>query len=612
MFKTRLLSGIVLVAVALLTIISGGYVLFFTLLGISLIGMQELYKVMKVREDHFNALEIAGYLGAVIYYVLMSLDFEKYGMMGVIISFMMFMFVYVFTYPKFKADQVMPAFFGVVYVAVMLSFIYLTRNLPDGKFLVWLIFLCSWGCDTCAYCVGMLIGRHKMAPILSPKKSVEGGVGGVAGAALLGAIYAAATGGKIAEYALICAVGALISMVGDLAASAIKRNQGIKDYGKLIPGHGGILDRFDSVIFTAPAIYFLDIEVLGISAGRNVKMLEEQAREFHPQLIAVWDENAAKDLAVRLADMDVKIVSGMEGLLELARMPQTDILVTAVVGMIGIRPTMEGIKAGKDIALANKETLVTAGHLIIPMAKEHGVQILPVDSEHSAIFQALHGEKRAQVEKLLITASGGPFRGRKREELEHVTLADTLKHPNWVMGQKITVDSATLVNKGLEVMEARWLFDVDLDHIQVVVQPKSIIHSMVEFKDGAVMAQLGTPDMRLPIQYALYYPERRYLDGERLDFHKLKEITFEDPDMDTFLGLPMAMDAARKEGSMPTVFNAANELAVKKFLQEKIGFLDIYDIIAQSMERHTVIRNPELEEILAVEDETYKWIESRW
>ncbi len=355
-----------------------------------------------------------------------------------------------------------------------------------------------------------------------------------------------------------------------------------------------------------------DIEVLGISAGRNVKMLEEQAREFHPQLIAVWDENAAKDLAVRLADMDVKIVSGMEGLLELARMPQTDILVTAVVGMIGIRPTMEGIKAGKDIALANKETLVTAGHLIIPMAKEHGVQILPVDSEHSAIFQALHGEKRAQVEKLLITASGGPFRGRKREELEYVTLADTLKHPNWVMGQKITVDSATLVNKGLEVMEARWLFDVDLDHIQVVVQPKSIIHSMVEFKDGAVMAQLGTPDMRLPIQYALYYPERRYLDGERLDFHKLKEIAFEDPDMDTFLGLPMAMDAARKGGSMPTALNAANELAVKKFLQEKIGFLDIYDIIAQSMERHTVIRNPELEEILAVEDETYKWIESRW
>ena len=355
-----------------------------------------------------------------------------------------------------------------------------------------------------------------------------------------------------------------------------------------------------------------DIEVLGISAGRNVKMLEEQAREFHPKLIAVWDENAAKDLAVRLQDMDVKIVSGMDGLLELARMPETDILVTAVVGMIGIRPTMEGIKAGKDIALANKETLVTAGHLIIPMAKEYGVQILPVDSEHSAIFQALHGEKREQVEKLLITASGGPFRGRKRDELKNVTLADTLKHPNWVMGQKITVDSATLVNKGLEVMEAKWLFDVDLDHIQVVVQPKSIIHSMVEFKDGAVMAQLGPPDMRLPIQYALYYPERRYLEGERLDFHKLKEITFEDPDMETFLGLPMAMDAARAGGSMPTVFNAANELAVKKFLQEKIGFLDIYEIIGQSMDRHQVIANPDLDEILAVEAETYKWIESRW
>ena len=355
-----------------------------------------------------------------------------------------------------------------------------------------------------------------------------------------------------------------------------------------------------------------DIEVLGISAGRNVKMLEEQAREFHPKLIAVWDENAARDLAVRLQDMDVKILSGMEGLLELARMPETDILVTAVVGMIGIRPTMEGIKAGKDIALANKETLVTAGHLIIPMAKEYGVQILPVDSEHSAIFQALHGEEKKQVEKLLITASGGPFRGRKREDLKHVTLADTLKHPNWVMGQKITVDSATLVNKGLEVMEAKWLFDVDLDHVQVVVQPKSIIHSMVEFKDGAVMAQLGTPDMRLPIQYALYYPERRYLDGERLDFRRLKEITFEEPDMDTFLGLPMAMEAARKGGSMPTVFNAANELAVKMFLQEKIGFLDIYEIIGQSMERHHVTQNPDLDEILEVENETYKWIESRW
>ena len=355
-----------------------------------------------------------------------------------------------------------------------------------------------------------------------------------------------------------------------------------------------------------------DIQVLGISAGRNVKMLEKQVREFHPSLVAVWDETAAADLAVRISDTQTKVVSGMEGLVELARMPETDILVTAVVGMIGIRPTMEGIRAGKDIALANKETLVTAGHLIMPMAKEYGVQILPVDSEHSAIFQALHGEKQKEVHKLLITASGGPFRGRKREELAHVTLADTLKHPNWVMGQKITVDSATLVTKGLEVMEAGWLFDMDLDHIQVVVQPQSIIHSMVEFKDGAVMAQLGTPDMRLPIQYALYYPERRYLDGERLDFRKLKQITFEEPDMETFLGLPMAMEAAKKGGSMPTVFNAANELAVKKFLQEKIGFLDIYEIIGQSMARHTVIQDPGLEEILAVENETYRWIESRW
>ena len=355
-----------------------------------------------------------------------------------------------------------------------------------------------------------------------------------------------------------------------------------------------------------------DIEVLGISAGRNVKMLEEQAREFHPQLIAVWDENAAKDLAYRLADMDVKIVSGMEGLLELARMPQTDILVTAVVGMIGIRPTMEGIKAGKDIALANKETLVTAGHLIIPMAKEHGVQILPVDSEHSAIFQALHGEKRAQVEKLLITASGGPFRGRKREELEHVTLADTLKHPNWVMGQKITVDSATLVNKGLEVMEARWLFDVDLDHIQVVVQPKSIIHSMVEFKDGAVMAQLGTPDMRLPIQYALYYPNRLHLSGDRLDFWKMKAITLEEPDMETFYGLKLAYEACRKGGNITTAFNAANERAVAMFLDGKIRFLEIPEIAQACMEQCTYIASPSVEEILATEQAAYEYIESRW
>ena len=355
-----------------------------------------------------------------------------------------------------------------------------------------------------------------------------------------------------------------------------------------------------------------DIQVLGISAGRNILKLEEQVREFHPRLVAVWDEQAAKDLQIRIADLPVEVVSGMDGLLQLARMDETDILVTAVVGMIGIRPTMEAICAGKDIALANKETLVTAGHLIMPLAKEKGVQILPVDSEHSAIFQAIHGENKKEIHKLLITASGGPFRGRKREDLQQVTVADTLKHPNWVMGQKITVDSATLVNKGLEVMEARWLFDVDLDHIQVVVQPQSIIHSMVEFKDGAVMAQLGTPDMRLPIQYALYYPERRYLDGERLDFHKLRQITFEEPDMDTFLGLPMAIQAAQAGGSMPTVFNAANELAVKLFLQEKIRFLDIYQIIGQSMGRHKVIRHPDLDQILAVDKETYQWIESRW
>lgn len=355
-----------------------------------------------------------------------------------------------------------------------------------------------------------------------------------------------------------------------------------------------------------------DLRVVAVSAGKSVEKLEEQIREFHPILAAVWDEKAARDLKTRIADTDTKVVSGMEGLLELASMPESDILVTAIVGMIGIRPTMEGIRAGKDIALANKETLVTAGHLIMPMAREYGVSILPVDSEHSAIFQAIHGEENKEIHKLLITASGGPFRGRTTEELRNVTVADTLKHPNWVMGRKITVDSATLVNKGLEVMEARWLFDMDLDHIQVVVQPQSIIHSMVEFKDGAIMAQLGTPDMRLPIQYALYYPHRRYLDGDRLDFTKLREITFEVPDMETFRGLSMAIQASREGGSMPTVFNAANELAVKKFLEEKIGFLDIYEIIAQSMERHKKIEHPDLDEILSVEQDTYQWIESRW
>ena len=355
-----------------------------------------------------------------------------------------------------------------------------------------------------------------------------------------------------------------------------------------------------------------DIQVEALSANGNVDLLEKQARKFHPSVIAVFREDAAKELKERLKDLNIRIVTGMDGLIEIATLPETDILVTAIVGMIGILPTIEAIKAGKDIALANKETLVTAGHIIMPLAERMGVQILPVDSEHSAIFQALHGENRGQIEKILITASGGPFRGKTRAELENVQVEDALKHPNWSMGRKITIDSATLVNKGLEVMEAKWLFGVDLDRIQVVVQPKSIIHSMVEFKDGAVIAQLGTPDMKLPIQYALYYPERRYLPGDRLDFWKLKEITFEKPDMDTFLGLPLAFQAARTGGSMPTVFNAANERAVSKFLYRKIRFLDIYDIISDAMEHHKVIPNPSIEEILAAEQATYERIESRW
>lgn len=355
-----------------------------------------------------------------------------------------------------------------------------------------------------------------------------------------------------------------------------------------------------------------DLDIVGLAAGRNIQLLEEQIRKFHPRLAAVMDEKAAGELAVKIQDTNTRVVAGMDGFLELAAMEEMEILVTAVVGMIGIRPTMEAICAGKDIALANKETLVTAGHLIIPLAQEHHVKILPVDSEHSAVFQCLNGENSREIEKLIITASGGPFRGKKREFLESVTLEDTLKHPNWVMGQKITVDSATLVNKGLEVMEARWLFGVDIDHIDVVVQPQSVIHSMVEFKDGAVMAQLGTPDMKLPIQYALYYPERRFLAGERLDFAQLASISFEAPDMETFLGLPMAMEAAKKGGSMPTVFNAANERAVAKFLRREIRFLDIYDIIRQSMDQHSVVKYPDLDTILNIEEETYQWIESRW
>ena len=355
-----------------------------------------------------------------------------------------------------------------------------------------------------------------------------------------------------------------------------------------------------------------DLQVLALAAGHNIRKLEEQIREFHPVMAAVWQEEDAKKLREAVADLDVKIVSGMEGLIEMAVLPETEILVTAIVGMIGIRPTIEAIKAGKDIALANKETLVTAGHIIMPLAKQHQIRILPVDSEHSAIFQSLNGEKPERIAKILLTASGGPFRGRKREELKNIRVEDALKHPNWSMGQKITIDSATLVNKGLEVIEAKWLFGVDLDRIQVVVQPQSVIHSMVQYVDGAVIAQLGTPDMKLPIQYALYYPDRRFLAGDRLDFAKLGSITFEEPDMDTFSGLKFAMDASRAGGSMPTVFNAANERAVAKFLDRKIGFLDIYEIIAFCMQEHKIIVSPSVEDILETEWAVYEMIESRW
>ena len=355
-----------------------------------------------------------------------------------------------------------------------------------------------------------------------------------------------------------------------------------------------------------------DLKIAALAAGRNVKLLERQIREFSPRVVAVWEEEAARELKTAISDLDVKIVTGMDGLIEISTLPEVEVLVTAIVGMIGIRPTVEAIKAGKDIALANKETLVTAGHIIMPLAKKHGVKILPVDSEHSAIFQSLNGEQHGQIDKLLITASGGPFRGRKRADLEQVKVEDALKNPNWAMGQKITIDSATLVNKGLEVMEAKWLFQVDLDQIEVVVQPQSVIHSMVQFVDGAVLAQLGTPDMKLPIQYALYYPERRYLAGERLDFAKLRQITFEKPDMETFLGLPLALKASREGGSMPTVFNAANERAVSKFLHREIGFTDIYQIIIESMEQHKSIQQPTIEEILDTEKATYEFIESRW
>ena len=355
-----------------------------------------------------------------------------------------------------------------------------------------------------------------------------------------------------------------------------------------------------------------DIRVWALTAGKNTELLERQIREFKPKLAAVWEEADAKRLRESVRDLPVQIVSGMDGLLAAAVIPEAEILVTAVVGMIGLRPTVAAIRAKKTIALANKETLVTAGHLIMPLAEEYGVAILPVDSEHSAIFQSLNGESGNHIHKILLTASGGPFRGKTREELRNIQVADALKHPNWSMGKKITIDSATMVNKGLEVMEAKWLFGTDLDRIQVVVQPQSVIHSMVEYEDGSIIAQLGTPDMRLPIQYALYYPERRPLSGQRLDFFALGSITFEKPDMQTFEGLRLTYEAAARGGNMPAVFNAANERAVAKFLDQKIKFLEITQIIHECMVNCAYIEHPKLDEILETENTVYEWIESRW
>lgn len=354
-----------------------------------------------------------------------------------------------------------------------------------------------------------------------------------------------------------------------------------------------------------------DLQVIALAAGSNVSLMEQQVREFHPMLAVMGSEEAATDLKNRIADTDTRVSAGMEGMLELAILPQMEVLVTAIVGMIGIRPTIAAIKAGKTIALANKETLVTAGYIIMPLAKEKGVSILPVDSEHSAIFQSMHGENRERVSKILLTASGGPFRGKRTEELQDITVEDALKHPNWSMGRKITVDSATLVNKGLEVMEAKWLFDVEPEQIQVVVHPQSIIHSMVEYVDGGIMAQLGMPDMKLPIQYALFYPDRRPMDGRRVDFFALKSISFEEPDIKTFRGLQLAYDAIAAGGSMPTVFNAANEKAVGLFLDKKIRFLAIYDLIQGAMEQHKVIANPTVDEILEAEAQAHAYISGK-
>lgn len=351
-----------------------------------------------------------------------------------------------------------------------------------------------------------------------------------------------------------------------------------------------------------------DIQVTAMAAGSNSKLLEQQIREFSPALACVWDDKKARELKENVKDLPVKVVSGMDGLLEVATEEKAELVVAAIVGMIGIRPAIAAMEAGKDIALANKETLVTAGHIIMPLVREKKVSILPVDSEHSAIFQCLNGEDKRQVEKILLTASGGPFRGRTREQMRDIQVEDALKHPNWAMGRKITIDSSTMVNKGLEVMEARWLFDVAMDQIQVVIQPKSVIHSMVEFKDGAVMAQFGTPDMRLPIQYALYYPQRRYLPGERLDFWTMNQIAFEKPDFENFPALSLAYEAGKTGGSLPTVFNAANEYAVGEFLNRRISYLAIADMIGRAMENHKVIENPTVEQILETERETYEML----
>jgi len=352
-----------------------------------------------------------------------------------------------------------------------------------------------------------------------------------------------------------------------------------------------------------------DLKVTALAVDSNIELLERQVREFMPNLVCVYREDKAKLFKEMVKDLPVKVVTKMEGLIECATEPEADTILTAMVGMIGIQPTIEAINAGKNIALANKETLVTAGHIIMPLIKEKGVALLPVDSEHSAIFQSLHGEDRKKAYKILLTASGGPFRGRKLIELKGKTPKDALKHPNWSMGQKITIDSATMVNKGLEVMEAAWLFDMSVDQIQVVVHPQSIIHSMVEYVDGSIIAQLGVPDMKLPIQYALFYPERRPLTaGERVDFTQLSQLTFEVPDMDTFFGLRLAYEAGRCGGSMPTVYNAANEWAVAEFLKGKIEFLMIPTMIEKAMQQHKMIANPSLKEILNIEQVTYDFV----